>query len=177
MLQDWPAFSPDGSWIYFQGDFHVWRVHSDGSGLARVSPPAGLGEYDFWPAPSPDGTRLVFTSSRSAHAGLVILNLATDSLTTLGVGGNTPRWSPAGDSIAFVSSDGAARLMLIAANGTGLRAVTDTAHHFDVALDWSPDGQWILARDTYAIELISVATGTVLPLGYTTGMSVPAWRP
>ena len=172
--QDWPAFSRDGSWIYFQGDYRLWRVHSDGSGLSRVGPAAGATDLDFTPTPSPDGAHLVF---EKAGRGLVILDLATDSVTPLGVGGSRPRWSPIADSIVFVSGDGNGRIMLIAADGTGLRSITDSTHYFTPGLDWSPDAKWILARDTYAINLISVSTGAILPLGYTTGMSVPVWRP
>ena len=173
-MQDWPAFSRDGSWIYFQGDYRLWRVHSDGSGLSRVGPAAGVTELDFSPTPSPDGAHLVF---EQAGRGLVILDLATDSVTPLGVGGYRPRWSPIADSIVFVSGDGNGRIMLIAADGTGLRSVTDSTRYFTAGLDWSSDAQWILARDTYAIDLISVSTGAILPLGYTTGMSLPVWRP
>jgi len=53
--------------------------------------------------------------------------------------------------------------------------------------EWSPDGQWILARfapiQTWAgttVALINVTTGLEIPLAWTTGyggLSLPAWRP
>ena len=178
VLQVWPSFSRDGSWIYFQGDSWIWKVHSDGTGLTRVSPPASFGEVDRWATPSPDGTRLVFATSRgSPTPGLAIarLDLGTGLLTSLGVYGVSPRWSPVADTIAYLDVDG--RIKVLQADGTGLRSITPAGRAFDIGLDWSTDGQWILARDAYAINLIRVATGVILPLGYTTAMSVPVWRP
>jgi hypothetical protein len=69
------------------------------------------------------------------------------------------------------------RVKILAANGAGLRAITPVGQAFSIALDWSPDGQWLLARDSYALELIEVSSGLVLPLGYGTSMSDPVWRP
>jgi hypothetical protein len=175
IVQTWPSYSRDGSWIYFQGDLLVWKVHANGSGLARVSPPGGV---DRWPSPSRDDSKLVLASSRTNSSNgldIEILDLATDSLTSLGVNGASPRWSPTADSIAYLDVDG--RVKILAANGAGLRAITPVGQAFSIALDWSPDGQWLLARDSYALELIEVSSGLVLPLGYGTSMSDPVWRP
>ena len=119
---------------------------------------------------------LASTRTNSSNGlDIEILDLATDSLTSLGVNGVSPRWSPTTDSIAYVDVDG--RVKVLAGDGTGLRAVTPMGQPFAIALDWSPDGQWLLARDSYALELIQVSSGMILPLGYATGMSDPVWRP
>jgi hypothetical protein len=43
-------------------------------------------------------------------------------------------------------------------------------------LDWSPDGQWLLAHSDSTMDLIQVATGLTLPLGYSLGYYRWSWR-
>lgn len=174
----WPSYSHDGSWIYFQGDALVWKVHGDGTVLTRVSPLGPIGTIDRYPSPSRDDAKLVLATSRTNSSNgldIEIFDLTTSSFTSLGVNGVSPRWSPVADSIAYVDVDG--RVKVLAADGTGLRALTPVGQGFAIAIDWSPDGQWLLARDSYALELIQVSSGMILPLGYTTSMSDPVWRP
>ncbi len=176
--QVWPSYSHDGSWIYFAGDRLVWKAHRDGTGLTRVSPSGPVGTADAYPSPSRDDAKLVLATTRTNSSNgldIEIFDLATSAFTSLGINGVSPRWSPIADSIAYVDVDG--RVKVLAADGSGLRAVTPLGHSFAIAIDWSPDGQWLLARDSYALELIEVSTGMMLPLGYATGMSDAVWRP
>lgn len=178
VTQVWPSYSHDGSWIYFQGDALVWKVHGDGTGLTRVSPSGTVGAVDRYPSPSRTDAQLVLATSRSNSSNgldIEIFDLGTSTFTSLGVNGVSPRWSPVTDSIAYVDVDG--RVKVLAADGSGLRAVTPVGQSFKIAIDWSPDGQWLLAQDSYALELIQVSTGMMLPLGYATSMSDAVWRP
>lgn len=78
-----PAWSPDGRTIAFQsyrdGNFHLWTVRPDGSGLAQHT----SGPHDHRePRWLPDGSGLVFSSDR-AGAGtydLYLLDLATGGI-------------------------------------------------------------------------------------------------
>lgn len=66
-----PAYSPDGGRIAFashsDGNWEIYTINSDGSGLLRVTRDAA---DDLDPAWSPDGKRIVFVSTRSGKAAL-----------------------------------------------------------------------------------------------------------
>ena len=82
-----PQFSPDGQQITFSStrsnvtpgnqNFEVFKMNVDGSGQTRLTSnlsgdtpaPGVFADYDSSPSFSPDGTRIVFTSSRASVPG------------------------------------------------------------------------------------------------------------
>lgn len=173
-----PAISYDGAWIYFttqialngptSGD--VWRVHPDGTGLTRLvtGPVAG----SPWvartsPSPSPDGTRLAYvektTSPTTTTNDVKILDLQSGStLTIRGSGADEIRWSPTANRIA---TKGGAGLYVVNADGSGLTQLVPNISFF-TGLDWSPDGQWIVANLWGTPTILDPATSLQLPLGF-----------
>lgn len=102
---------------------------------------------DDTPRFSPDGTRIVFVSTRSGWEELWIAGADCADPTQLthfnqlGVG--SPRWSPDGERIVFDRNhNGNTDIFTIKVNGTDLRQVT-TDPAIDNMPSWSPDGQWI----------------------------------
>lgn len=68
-------------------------------------------------------------------------------------------------------------IWLIAADGSGSHQVSAPGRNcLFRGLDWSPDGQWLVARSDSTIDLIHVATGLTLPLGYSAELYYPNWR-
>ncbi len=66
-----PDWSPDGQWIAFAsdrgGEFDIWVVRPDGSGLRQVTSGPGT---KTWPAWSPDGRKILYTRSADGKQGL-----------------------------------------------------------------------------------------------------------
>lgn len=188
----WPRLTADGQWIYFMGrpgsqNGEIWRLRSNGTGAERIGPAAGFYDLDQQPSPSPDGTEVVYTSARASDTAsmLRIIDTTTRTPRDLGVPGVAPSWSPRGDQIAF---ERAQRYYVIAADGSGERGLAD-ARYSGVLPDspsWSADGNWIVAvvvdPHGYAplygrLALIEVGSGVVLPLGWTSQLTYPTWRP
>ncbi len=104
------------------------------------------------PQLSPDGTRIAFVmsdvnleqNSRANH--IWVVPVAGGEPVRLLAGDKTedrPRWSPDGQSIAFVSArDGSAQIWIVPASGGEPRKVTSIATEASGAM-WSPDGKWI----------------------------------
>jgi TolB protein len=144
------AFSRGGGALSSQ----ICLINSDGSGQTCVT---GAGYTDGNPSWAPDGSQIVFESSRYGGTtnifrmyadgnGLVAL---TDSLYPLG--NSNPTWSPDGTRIAFGSNrDGKAELWLMNADGTNLIKLTTAVqigtnangpfYSQDFSPAWSPDG-------------------------------------
>ena len=184
-----PTFSPDGAWIYFvargAGEFylHVWRTRPDGTDAAAIGGvPNNV--YETRPSVSPDGRWLAYVASGPtvAQSQVRVRSLVTGEHTALSVPGVAPRWSPAGDLIAYVNSADysgyAGALRVVRPDGGGDRQVVSGAAYAPV-VDWSPDGKYIIAaRSSYGnLELIEVTTGARIPLPYARRLSQPAWRP
>lgn len=172
-----PRVSRDGTWVYYGDQGAIWRVHVNGSGLELISTGG-----DYTPDPSPDGTQLVFMSLRIPGGGakLVVRDLADTTERLLGFDGLMPRWAPDGNEIAYWNGDVSSHtgaIYVIHADGTGVRQVS-TAGQFYVpqGLDWSPDGQWLVARSEFTLDLIQVSTGLTLPLGYSSENYLASWR-
>jgi len=121
----------------------IFVVHSDGSGLRRLTPwELRAGDGPNW---SPDGKRILFCSNESEH-------FTNSKLFAVGVDGTgleqvtrvepTTRlyssgFSPDGTSITFgmQGTDGAADVFTMRLDGTGLTPVTRTPLG-DSAPDW-----------------------------------------
>ncbi|HPQ96557.1 MAG TPA: hypothetical protein PLN94_13300, partial [Thiolinea sp.] len=60
---DGPDYSPDGQWIWFNGErdgtVQLWRMHPDGS---RLMPMTHDRRVNWFPHPSPDGKQVLYLS-------------------------------------------------------------------------------------------------------------------
>ncbi|HEX6473775.1 MAG TPA: hypothetical protein VF114_01650 [Candidatus Limnocylindria bacterium] len=169
--------SRDGQWVYFvrRVDFApglgIWRIHPDGSGLEQVTE---NGDQDD-PEPSPDGASLAYVALiPNVGYHLVIRNLASGEVLDLGVDGGSPRWSPDGKTIAFACGG---NLCGIESDGGSPRFIATGDFYSGEALDWSPDGRWLLARGSTHLQVIDTVNGVILPLGYSPDMYFASWKP
>ena len=100
-----------------------------------------------WPAVSPDGKQIVFSSSRKGAFNLYVMQRDGTRLRRLTESPTSDlhaSWSPDGKRIAFTSTrDGNYEIYLINADGTQLRRVTNHPERDDFAI-WHPDGKRLL---------------------------------
>lgn len=182
-------YSPDGASIYYATEPDhtagvLYRAASNGSFVEQIGPDIQDSAKDWHPAPSPDGTRLVYQSNREVdRAELLVLDLSTRIVTKLGLMGSGAAWSPVADSIAYLGiwEDGdedtgrEGRLFMAAADGTGERMVTPPDQRFEHWVDFSPDGRYLIGK-AESLMIIEVATGKVASLPYE-DLSRGTWRP
>lgn len=112
-----PQISPDGKQVVYQvteitdvaankKHTHLWLADADGK-----SPPRAItssGKADTHPRWSPDGTKILFESTRGGTGQLYVLDLKNGGeakqLTTISTGAGTAIWSRDGSHIAFMSA-------------------------------------------------------------------------
>jgi hypothetical protein len=181
---DW---SGDGQWVYFAAGYaddrsEVWRIHPDGSGAQRAGPAAVTGQHDGAPSVSSDGTLLAFVTDRTLAGGqptVRIITTASGAVVWSGPAGTAPRFSPAGDRLAFLANG---RLQLVNADGTALTSLAPSLITCFGQLAWSPDGNWVVVGDVPAgqaqpyLNLVHASLGTAIRLPYSPGWTRPVWR-
>jgi TolB protein len=106
-LNAWPAYSPDGRRIAFassrDGDFELYVMNADGTGVRRLTHSPGL---DIRPAWSPDGRRIAFTSNRDGNFEIYVMNADGSALRQVThhlERDDYPSWHPDGKRLAIVS--------------------------------------------------------------------------
>jgi Tol biopolymer transport system component len=161
---------------------HVFIMNEDGTSVHQLAD--GAAGEDLSPALSPDGSRVAFSSNRSGHYGLYVVNADNTGLLPVLVDGyeNTaPAWSPDGTKLAFSRSHnpgGPADIGIsVVTISSGTPASLTTAPGDDEPA-WSPDGTRIAFTRTGDVWVMD-ATGSN-PLKLTTNAAAEgqaAWLP
>jgi Tol biopolymer transport system component/DNA-binding winged helix-turn-helix (wHTH) protein len=132
----------------------VWRIPLDplppaaaGDALGRGQVVARSSGWDFAPAVSPDGTELLFTSSRSGAHELWRVGAAGGEPAQLTRGGGQvlsgARWSPDGQSLVYSAFHlGDPDLFVVARGGAVPRRLTHDGT-VEMMPSWSADGRFV----------------------------------
>jgi Tol biopolymer transport system component len=126
-----------------------------------------------FPSPSPNGAQVAYILG-AGQGNLKILTLSSGVASDLGVRGVSDVWSPTSSVIAYLTLSGG--LAVINSDGSGQANIANGP--YGTQFDWSPDGQWIIARNmqTFKLELINATTHLIIPLGYASAMGSPTWH-
>jgi TolB protein len=111
-----PAWSPDGRWLAFS-QTAIYVIRPDGSGRRAVT---GRSTNLHSPTWSPDGTKIAYARlSDDVH----VIRVGGGGWRRLSAGGD-PSWSPDGRFIAAAKDYYGGGIVVVRADGTGLRQLT-----------------------------------------------------
>jgi hypothetical protein len=187
-MEEWPYASSGGEWVYFTGGTYsraaLYRAHQDGTGLQKLTPDDMPNESQG--TPSPDGKRLAYVLADGGFGSLAIMDLETGKRRSLGISGASPRWSPAGNEIAFIAWGGSSGsdsgvLAAVGPDGSNIRTITRSAATYYPLFDYSPDGKYIAAVSRQGVlTIIDVQSGIEVPVvlpALERPIIAPAWKP
>jgi hypothetical protein len=175
----------------------IERVQADGTGREVLLPEGRQ------PAPSPDGSRLVFARTTGLGASLLAWNVVDGNVDVLVPEGTFadlayPSVSPLGDVVAFVAPQSGVvaspgglltRLFepavahahgipwdpwVVNVDGSGLRRVAETAGD-EPSVSWAPDASALFVYSGTGSYVVDVASGAMISLPYVQGYGPAVW--
>jgi TolB protein len=183
------VFAPDGRTLVYAHAYEsgegsdLFVVGLDGSPGRRIT--VARGTINVSPSFSPDGRRLAFTSSRSGHPEVYVMDAdgTNAELLTPYVFGeqsyqSNPDWSPDGRLVAYQSQiAGRFQLKTINLRDRTTRQLTSEGQNEDPS--WAPDGRHLVFASTRTgvreLWVIDIETGRARQLTRGAGARLPAW--
>lgn len=163
------------------GNKEIYVMEADGTRRRRVT---GNRQINLFPAWSPDGNTILYTSTRGGAADLWTLSRGRPGRRLKELPHEKYRgiYGPLDGQVTFVmSQNGNTDLFITRSDGRGIRRLTDS-RAIEVSPTWSPDGQRLaFASDrsgSQQIYLKDLATDRVRRLTFRGNYNAtPAWSP
>ncbi len=185
------SWSPNGGKIAFQENGEIFTINVDGSNRANLT---NNSASDIEPSWSPDGSRIVFISSRVFYLTIHTMNADGSDVRALPSAGEfwdmSPDWSPTGNKIAFVVHSEDFLPILYTANADGTNRQPFDACGAGLCSThrnkpkWSPDGtkivfhSWEYFGNDAEIYVKNVDGSGFAQLTNTNGRNFhPTWQP
>jgi Tol biopolymer transport system component len=173
------AFSPDWYWIAFPSGgtgAPLVVMRPDGSQRHEI----GAAAYAVPPSWAPDGKRLVF----QGQTGIFVVNADGSDLHRIAPDGALPRWSPAGDRIAYLAPPYALpTIRAVSPDGSASTELLGTGGTQPEPFEWSPDGEHIAyvpphtGGGPYYFGILDTRTGVSRVYPFGAQVSRFAWSP
>jgi len=155
-----PNWSPDGSQIMYsswtkENSFDIHLMDKDGKHQRSIVASSAMEISADW---APDGNKIAYVSNIGGDDAIYILNLKTHISTKLPITPPigikfqkwvpiSPKWSPNGKQIAFVSgtgNSGRSQIFIMNNDGTDVVPITDYDLHYDDVPAWCPDSSCVI---------------------------------
>jgi Tol biopolymer transport system component len=145
------AWSPDNTRIAYVAGGDIYVMNADGTNQVKLTENGGAS--DSSPAWSPDGSKIVFSSTRSGiPSQLYTMNANGSGVTKLtALGGGHPDWSPDGTHIVYANYESGRGVNTISTLRLSDREITNLTNYptdyvggADTEPRWSPDGRQIV---------------------------------
>lgn len=149
------SFWPAGIALLLLSAWLFTRKTAPTASLQFTSAPVPLttypaGEFDPDLAPNQNAIAFVWTG-KDKNFDIYLKDLDGETprrLTKTPGFDGSPVWSPDGQRIAYMSSgDGACGIFITSVTGGDRKRVADCGYHDESALDWSPDGRFLVFSD------------------------------
>lgn len=165
------AFMPDNRSILLTLSQNInpdiYQMTFDGKVLNKLTN-GPVGAMNVEPSPSPDGSRVVFSSNRSGDATIYMMNIDGSNqkrIISVGKYNSSPAWSPDGSKITFAGfNEGHFDIYIMNSDGSNLQKLTSARKSSGKYADnedpvFAPDGQHIMFTSNrtgkYQIYLIN----------------------
>lgn len=170
----WPTWSPDGRRIAFHsdrnGNWDIWIVNADGSGLVQLTTSPEDDRYPNWGP----GDKIAFSSNRGGNEDIWVLDVnaalsqgddsSAVNLTGAAKRDRYPVWSPDGRQLTFnTNRDGNSEVYVMNADGSQPRNISNSPKSTEGLAGWSPDGRRLVFysdrsgnKEVYTIDLASL---------------------
>jgi hypothetical protein len=151
---------PTTGQIAFVRDGAIQLANTDGSGLIELS----AGPDDWYPAWSPDGSRIAFARIRGDAPGIYVIDADGANLRRRTTGGQAPAWSPDGEQIAYECGAGGGLCRVKVDDVTAPERI-DPGPGQLTSPAWSPDGTRIAHSSDWAAYDLSFDIWVIAPDG------------